>query len=161
MWPEPASEAPLFLLMPVTLGATSQVPTDYLNQIPKVFTFPQSLGIVGGRVGASLYFVGVQEAKLLYLDPHTVHNALDDTGDLSTFTCDRINHMNLASINPSLAMGFFCRDRASFEDLCFRLGIFERKHRTRAIAMVRDGFPPSYMDEDACSVGSESSWELL
>lgn len=45
----------------------------YLGQLREVLTFPQSVGIVGGRPGASLYFVGVQgPGAVLYLDPHEV-----------------------------------------------------------------------------------------
>lgn len=44
----------------------------YLPQLAAVLTFPQSVGIVGGRPGASLYFLGVQGSAVLYLDPHEV-----------------------------------------------------------------------------------------
>lgn len=36
------------------------------------FAFPQSLGLLGGRPGASTYIVGVQDEKAFYLDPHEV-----------------------------------------------------------------------------------------
>lgn len=43
-----------------------------MPQLSTVLSFPQSVGIVGGRPGASLYFVGVQGGSVLYLDPHEV-----------------------------------------------------------------------------------------
>ena len=51
--------SPLLLLIPLTLGM-GKVDPAYLPQIQRVLTFPQSVGIVGGRPGASLYFVGHQ-----------------------------------------------------------------------------------------------------
>lgn len=45
----------------------------YLPQLTAALRWPQSLGIVGGRPGSSLYFLGHQgEDALLYLDPHAV-----------------------------------------------------------------------------------------
>jgi hypothetical protein len=49
-----------------------QVNERYLPQLSSILSFPQSVGIVGGRPGASLYFVGVQGGAVLYLDPHEV-----------------------------------------------------------------------------------------
>jgi hypothetical protein len=49
-----------------------QVDERYLPQLAAVLSFPQSVGIVGGRPGASLYFLGAQGTAVLYLDPHEV-----------------------------------------------------------------------------------------
>lgn len=46
--------------------------TRYLPLLAATFTFPQSLGILGGRPGASTYIIGVQDDKAFYLDPHEV-----------------------------------------------------------------------------------------
>ena len=35
-----------------------------------LYTFPQSVGIAGGRPSSSYYFVGSQTVNLFYLDPH-------------------------------------------------------------------------------------------
>lgn len=48
----------------------------YVPALRATFTFPQSLGIMGGRPGASTYIVGVQDEKAFYLDPHEVQLVL-------------------------------------------------------------------------------------
>lgn len=50
----------------------------YFPSIWATFTFPQSLGIMGGKPGASTYIVGVQDDKALYLDPHHVQSVCLD-----------------------------------------------------------------------------------
>jgi cysteine protease ATG4 len=89
------------VLVPLTLGV-GRVSPLYHPQLRAVLAAPQSVGIVGGRPGASLYFIGVQglaagggggggaaDAQatdaalssgggggvLLYLDPHTTRPA--------------------------------------------------------------------------------------
>lgn len=44
--------------------------------LKETLMFPQSLGILGGKPGASTYIVGVQDEKALYLDPHEVQPVL-------------------------------------------------------------------------------------
>lgn len=61
----------LILLVPLVLGI-GKVNPAYFDQLQQSLQWPQSLGVVGGRPGSSLYFVGHQGQQLLYLDPHTV-----------------------------------------------------------------------------------------
>lgn len=44
----------------------------YIPSLRATFMFPQSLGIVGGKPGASTYIIGVQDEKAFFLDPHDV-----------------------------------------------------------------------------------------
>jgi cysteine protease ATG4 len=62
---------PILLLVPLVLGL-DRVNPRYIPSLIATFTFPQSLGILGGKPGASTYIVGVQEDKGFYLDPHDV-----------------------------------------------------------------------------------------
>lgn len=66
------------------------------------------MGIVGGRPSSSLYFLGYQADNLLYLDPHDPQA----TGALPTvaptYFCHTPRAMPIASIDPSLAIGFYC-----------------------------------------------------
>jgi hypothetical protein len=58
-----------------------QVNQRYLPQLCQVLTFPQSVGIVGGRPGASLFFMGVQgDSSVLYLDPHEAQEVREGGG---------------------------------------------------------------------------------
>ncbi len=45
-----------------------------MGQLAQVLTWPGSVGIVGGRPSSSLYFVGTQGERVLYLDPHDVQD---------------------------------------------------------------------------------------
>nr|GAT54503.1 predicted protein [Mycena chlorophos] len=60
---------PVLVLVGVRLGLEGVNPV-YYETIKTLFTFPQSVGIAGGRPSSSYYFVGVQGDGLFYLDPH-------------------------------------------------------------------------------------------
>lgn len=62
----------LLVLIPLRLGL-DQLNDAYIPALQQTFTFPQSVGIIGGKKGHSVYFVGSQESQLHLLDPHDVH----------------------------------------------------------------------------------------
>ncbi|XP_057956893.1 cysteine protease ATG4-like isoform X2 [Malania oleifera] len=115
---------PILLLVPLVLGL-EKVNPRYIPLLGATFTFPQSIGILGGKPGASTYIVGLQDEKAFYLDPHevqpVVHIKSDDLeADTSSYHCNVVRHIPLDSIDPSLAIGFYCRDRDDFDDFCYR-----------------------------------------
>ncbi|KAF7826466.1 cysteine protease ATG4-like isoform X2 [Senna tora] len=115
---------PLLLLVPLVLGL-DKVNPRYIPLLQSTFTFPQSLGILGGKPGASTYIIGVQNEKAFYLDPHEVQQVVNFNGEnqevnTSSYHCNGIRHIPLDSIDPSLAIGFYCRDKDDFDDFCFR-----------------------------------------
>lgn len=116
--------SPILLLVPLVLGL-DKVNPRYLPLLAATFTFPQSLGILGGRPGASTYIIGVQDDKAFYLDPHDVQQAVNISkdnleADTSSYHCNVVRQFPLESIDPSLAIGFYCRDKDDFEDFCSR-----------------------------------------
>ncbi|KAL3640476.1 Cysteine protease atg4 [Castilleja foliolosa] len=116
--------APILLMVPLVLGL-EKVNPRYLPLLGATFTFPQSLGILGGRPGASTYLVGVQDENAFYLDPHEVQQVIDikrDNVDLDTssYHCNVVRNIPLDSIDSSLAIGFYCRDKSDFDDFCVR-----------------------------------------
>ncbi|CAA2967602.1 cysteine protease ATG4-like isoform X2 [Olea europaea subsp. europaea] len=119
-----ADWTPILLLVPLVLGL-DKINPRYLPLLSATFAFPQSLGLLGGRRGASTYIVGVQDEKAFYLDPHEVQQVLNiklDNVDIDTssYHCNVVRHMPLDSVDPSLAIGFYCRDKNDFDDFCLR-----------------------------------------
>ncbi|XP_022739453.1 cysteine protease ATG4-like [Durio zibethinus] len=119
-----ADWTPILLLVPLVLGL-DKVNPRYIPSLQATFTFPQCLGILGGKPGASTYVVGVQDENVFYLDPHDVQPVVNLSrdnleADTSSYHCDIIRHISLDSIDPSLAIGFFCRDKDDFDDFCVR-----------------------------------------
>ncbi|KAF2567253.1 hypothetical protein F2Q68_00026083 [Brassica cretica] len=116
--------ASVLLLVPLVLGL-DKVNPRYIPSLIATFTFPQSLGILGGKPGASTYIVGVQEDKGFYLDPHDVQqvvtvNKETKDADTSSYHCNTLRYVPLESLDPSLALGFYCRDKDDFDDFCIR-----------------------------------------
>ncbi|KAJ7075202.1 peptidase family C54-domain-containing protein [Mycena belliarum] len=62
-------DRPVLLLLGMRLGLDGVNPV-YHETIKLLYTFPQSVGIAGGRPSSSYYFIGVQGDGLFYLDPH-------------------------------------------------------------------------------------------
>ncbi|TFK48111.1 hypothetical protein OE88DRAFT_604347 [Heliocybe sulcata] len=60
---------PVLVLVGIRLGLEGVNPI-YYETIKTLYTFPQSVGIAGGRPSSSYYFVGAQADSLFYLDPH-------------------------------------------------------------------------------------------
>jgi cysteine protease ATG4 len=107
------------IISPIRLGL-DQLNPIYIEPIKKIFEIPQTLGIMGGKPKSSLYFVGYQDDEVLYLDPHTVQKSLgkDRLPNYKTFHCSQPRKMKIVDVDPSMAIGFLCQDRADFEEFC-------------------------------------------
>ena len=58
--------------------------------------------------------------------------------------------MLCARLDPSLALGFYCRERRDLDDLYERLGELSRKHPTTSIVSLAEE-PEPEKDYDAAS----------
>ncbi|KAG6538510.1 cysteine protease ATG4B-like isoform X2 [Zingiber officinale] len=139
--------APILFLVPLVLGL-EKINPRYIPLLRETFTFPQSLGILGGKPGASTYIVGVQDEKALYLDPHEVQTAVDIKkddleSDCTSYHCSTVRHLSLDMIDPSLAIGFYCRDKGDFEDFCSRATQLADKSGGAPLFTVAQNLPHS------------------
>ena len=172
--------APMVILVPLVLGLDRCVNPRYVPGIVRMLSMTQSVGILGGKPCASLYFVGAQEQELFYLDPHTVQVAVPleqiwgcaQTGSpesgsfpAETYHCQSVLHMNARELDPSMVLGFYCRTRADFDSLCLELELLATRAGSTPILTVAPGPPPWDSDSDSdrgdAGAGSDEDWELV
>ncbi|OAX40243.1 hypothetical protein K503DRAFT_737855 [Rhizopogon vinicolor AM-OR11-026] len=253
----------VLVLIGIRLGIDGVNPI-YYETIKALFTFPQSVGIAGGRPSSSYYFMGAQADNLFYLDPHHVRPAVPlrpapphdfkrettpDSGrprtshhraptspssvrtgsstfsyhaplspsplqhqlsassnasgssgsqpprwpnpsmqvlsggsdldprelstesasdldpvaehyvtqysasELRTFHCDRVRKIPLSGLDPSMLLGFLCKDEADWID--FRKRVNELMHNHKTIFTIQDE-PPSWPSDSDEFMGLES-----
>ncbi|KAL6209721.1 hypothetical protein ACLB2K_020661 [Fragaria x ananassa] len=180
---------PILLLVPLVLGLEELNPR-YIPSLRATFTFPQSVGIMGGKPGVSTYIIGVQDENAIYLDPHQVQAVVElsrndsevvDCDATASYHCNVIRHIPLDTIDPSLAIGFYCRDKDDFDDFCLRASkladesngapLFtvtaETQNVSRPPSQSGDGLGDNAGDENNEDVDADGSaheeddWQLL
>lgn len=154
------AQVPLLILVPIVLGAQVVNPR-YVPSLRETFTFPQSLGIVGGKPGASTYMVGVQDDQALYLDPHEVQQVVEISPDnmgveTGSYHCSVVRQMPLSAIDSSLAIGFYCRNRDDFDDFCTRASDLARRSDGAPLFTVTQSLNKSKQNDALTSEGGNS-----
>jgi len=136
---------PLFIMIPLRLGLDRLNPI-YNHPLLALFQLPQSVGIIGGKPRQSLYFVAAQDEDLIYLDPHIVQPTIvmeDPAFSAQTFHCSTPQKINIKEIDPSLAIGFLCKNRVEFYEFC----AYAQKH-LESLFMIVYGNNPHYEDSE-------------
>lgn len=118
----PSLWRPLVLLIPLRLGLTD-INEAYVETLKHCFMMPQSLGVIGGKPNSAHYFIGYVGEELIYLDPHTTQPAVDCAAGCAipdeSFHCQHPpSRMSIAELDPSIAVGFFCKTEDDFNDWC-------------------------------------------
>ncbi|XP_065905122.1 cysteine protease ATG4D-like [Dysidea avara] len=110
----------LLLLVPIRLGSDT-LNVIYIPCIKALLAMDHCIGIIGGRPKHSVYFVGFQESKLLYLDPHYVQKRVDMSRpdfDLTSFHSHLPQRLHAVNMDPSCTLGFYCRSQEDFNKFC-------------------------------------------
>lgn len=152
---------PVLVLIGIRLGLEGVHPM-YHDSVKATFSFPQSVGIAGGRPSSSYYFVGYQGNSLFYLDPHHVRSGIPfrhppshltdrqewwaqaySEQELATYHNDRPRRMPMKSLDPSMLLGFLIQDEEALDDFVARV-----RALPRPIFSVLESMP-KWMMEDA------------
>ncbi|KAM8952881.1 cysteine protease ATG4A [Pelodytes ibericus] len=113
---------PLLLIVPLRLGINHINPV-YVEPFKECFKMSQSLGALGGKPNHAYYFIGFSGDELIYLDPHTTQTFVDaeEAGTVQdqTYHCQKSpNRMKILNLDPSVALGFFCKEEKDFDNWC-------------------------------------------
>lgn len=167
-------EASLLLLIPLRLGLQN-FNQDYAVQVAYIFSLRQSVGVLGGRPRGARWFYGATSdgAKLYGLDPHTIQACPErrrvtlpkgQTKLVVSLTSEYIQSLhttnpeciNLNRLDPSLALGFYCRDQSDFYHLCDALQKWKARH-----PMMPDLFAVADNMPDYSANASSAMHEML
>ncbi|XP_031554762.1 cysteine protease ATG4B-like [Actinia tenebrosa] len=114
---------PLVLFVPLRLGLSEMNPV-YNDSLKACFTLRQSIGVIGGKPNHATYFIGYYGNNLLYLDPHTTQQTVNPEQMSQipdgTYHCVYPCRMAINEVDPSVAVGFFCKNEEDFDDLCLQ-----------------------------------------
>ncbi|KAI8342764.1 hypothetical protein BC941DRAFT_147858 [Chlamydoabsidia padenii] len=144
---------PTLLLVAIRLGIDS-LHQSYYPALKTCFRLPYFVGIAGGRPNSSLYFMGLQDDELIYIDPHFSRPALETKSlvdyteqDLATYHCTIPRKIHISQLDPSMMLGFYCRTQEDFDIFCEQISQIGQRYS--AIFTVEEQAPE--YDEDVRS----------
>jgi cysteine protease ATG4 len=149
----------LLLLIPLRLGLKN-FNHEYVEAVAYTFSLPQSVGVLGGRPRGARWFYGALSdgSKIFGLDPHTVQAAPKrrpalvngvpaSVVDLSEEYLRSVHTtypevFSLPKMDPSIALGFYCRDRTDLEHVLSSLSAWKVAHpKSPDLFTVADRMP--------------------
>jgi len=138
---------PTLVLLGVRLGIDRVTPV-YWEALKAILQMKQSVGIAGGRTGASHYFIGVQGNYIFYLDPHQPRPSLPyhkdpkhySLADVNSCHTRRLRRLHLREMDPSMLLGFLIKNENDWQ--MFRNGVAEVQGKP--VIYVGDVEPSAY-----------------
>lgn len=139
---------PLLLVIPLRLGINTINPI-YIQALKECFKMPQSCGVLGGKPNLAYYFIGFIGDELMYLDPHNTQPAVElESGTLvddQSYHCQRTPYrMKITSLDPSVALGFFCKCEEDFDSWCHQVQQEILKKRSLRMFELVEKHPPHW-----------------
>eukprot|EP00035_Acanthoeca_spectabilis_P024192 m.452716 g.452716 ORF g.452716 m.452716 type:complete len:427 (-) comp20387_c0_seq1:72-1352(-) len=109
---------PVFIMIPLRLGVSNKLNKLYIAGLQSLFSHRECVGVVGGKPRHSVYFVGFQGDEMIALDPHLCQPIVDPGSasvSTATYHCSNPRKVKFISADPSLAIGFLCRNEGEIE----------------------------------------------
>jgi cysteine protease ATG4 len=142
-------DRPMLLMIPLRLGLTRFNKDVYAGPLARTLGLSQSVGFLGGSPRHALWYYGanVNGSNVYGLDPHTVQPA--PRREASRYGVVELSHeyqasvicsnpveMDIGRIDPSVALGFYCRDCADLESLLSSIQKFRREGEAELFSVM-------------------------
>ena len=109
---------PMIVFVGFRLGL-KKINREYFEGIFRIMRIEGFIGISGGQEDGALYFVGYQNDKLIFLDPHVTQQSINSIEELWT---DHLSYhyptpllLPIEKMNTCFAIGFYLRTRNDCE----------------------------------------------
>ncbi|XP_059146870.1 cysteine protease ATG4C-like [Physella acuta] len=116
----------LILLIPMRLGGEA-MNEIYIPCVKSLLSHNNCMGIIGGKPKHSLYFLGWQDDKLIYLDPHLCQDAVDTSDKnfrIESFHCMSPRKLTISKMDPSCTVGFYIKNAQDFQKFVYEVKEF-------------------------------------
>jgi hypothetical protein len=111
------------LLIPLRLGVNN-INSEYWSELCVYFQDSCCVGLLGGRPNQAVYLLGYNEREraLLGHDPHVTLSSQCEVNEtlLSEWHQQSLTTLPFSSLDPSLTLGFYFRDKIQFYAFCDR-----------------------------------------
>ena len=99
-----------------------KIESNFIDMIPKLFiNLHNNIGFVSGKKKRAFYFVGINEKKLIFAEPHFNQNLETDEKNFPTYSFNDLYLINVKELSSELTVGVAIKDKNNleifFEDL--------------------------------------------
>ena len=157
----------VIIFIPVRLGGEKFNPV-YTECVKSLFAHPNTLGIIGGRPKHSLYFIGAQDDRLIYLDPHLCQDAVQQQHlldfSLHSFHCNCARKMPIVKMDPSCTIAFHVKSESELKELIESVKDFivpGQRHTDYPIFVFSSGSSDRSSSSTASAAAAKLSESLL
>ena len=129
----------LLVIIPLRLGLNN-IDKVYYPQIKSALSNRLSIGILGGKKSYALYYVGYYDDYIISLDPHEVHDTVDEINNetyYSYITRDP-KIISLTSCDTTMAFWFYLKDQEDAEFLYDTLEKWKQDYLDEYLIGVND-----------------------
>jgi cysteine protease ATG4 len=113
------------------LGLYNNIDSTYIKVIPKLFEkFNNNLGFVSGKKDRAYYFIGVQNDKLIFVDPHYNQQTTNNSDkDYESYYTENLYLLDYKDLSSELTIGIAIFNMTQFKQFLNDLNWFNKNYK--------------------------------
>jgi len=113
------------------LGLYNNIDPAYIKVIPKLFeNFHNNLGFISGRKDRAYYFIGIQNDKLIFADPHYNQQTTNNSDkDYESYYTENLYLLDFKDLSSELTIGIGIFNMSHFKQFLEDLYWFDKNYK--------------------------------